>query len=53
MARAATFTRVTAPFRVSAINIYKIDLLFTRTLARDKRHGLLIVFPYEKYSLKQ
>ena len=27
----------TAPFRVSAINVYKIDLPFTRTLACDQR----------------
>ena len=38
----------TAPFRVSAINVYKIDLPFTRTLSRDKRCGLLIAFPNEK-----
>ena len=37
-----------APFRVSAINVYKIDLPFTRTLSRDKRRGLLIAFPNEK-----
>ena len=37
-----------APFRVSAINVYKIDLPFTRTLSRDKRRGLLITFPNEK-----
>ena len=37
-----------APFRVSAINVYKIDLPFTRTLSRDKRGGLLIAFPNEK-----
>ena len=35
---------LTAPFRVSAINVYKIGLPFTRTLAR----GLLIAFPNEK-----
>ena len=35
---------LTAPFRVSAINVYKIGLPFTQTLAR----GLLIAFPNEK-----
>ena len=35
-------------FRVSAVNVYKIDLPFTRTVARDKHHGLLIAFPNEK-----
>ena len=34
-----------ALFCVSAINIYKIDLPFTRTLAHDQRLGLLIAFP--------
>ena len=33
--------------------IYKIDLPFTRTIACGQRHGLLIAFPNEKYSLKQ
>ena len=37
-----------APFCVSAMNAYKIDLPFTRTLALDKRRGLLIAFPNEK-----
>ena len=27
--------------------------MFTRTLARDQRRGLLIAFPNEKYSLQQ
>ena len=49
--RAATYTRVKARFRVSAINVYKIYLLFTRTLAHDKRLGLLIAFPNEKNNL--
>ena len=35
-------------FRVSAINLYKTELLFTRTLACDKRRGLLIALPNEK-----
>ena len=39
-----------ALFRVSAINIYKIDLPFTQTLSRDKRRSLLIAFPNEKNS---
>ena len=39
---------LTALFHVSAINVYKIDLPFTRTLACDKRRGLLIAFPNEK-----
>ena len=38
----------TALFRVSAINVYKIDLPFTQTLACDKLHGLLIAFSNEK-----
>ena len=33
--------------RVSAINVYKIDLPFTRALACDQRCGLLIAFPNE------
>ena len=37
-----------APVRVSAINVYKVDLPFTRTLAHDKRRGLLIALPNEK-----
>ena len=37
-----------APFRVSAIKVYKIDLTFTRTLACDKRRGILIALPIEK-----
>ena len=53
LTRAATFTRVTEPFRVSAINVYKIVLPFTRTLARDQHRCLLIAFPNKKYSLKQ
>ena len=40
---AAILTRVL--FRVFAIDVYKIGLLFTRTLARDQRRGLLIAFP--------
>ena len=28
-----------AQFRVSAINVYKIDLPFTQTLACDQRRG--------------
>ena len=51
--RAATFTRVNDTVSCFAINIYKIGLLFTRTLACDQRHGLLIAFPNEKWSLKQ
>ena len=42
------FTRVNSTFRVYAINVYKIDLPFTLTLACDKRRGLLIAFPNEK-----
>ena len=40
-----------APFRVSAINFYKIDLPFTGTLACDQRRGLLIAFPNENILL--
>ena len=40
-------------FRVSAINVYKIGLLVTQTLACDQRRSLLIAFPNEKWSLKQ
>ena len=40
-----------APFGVSAINVYKIDLPFTQTLARDQPHGLLIAFPNENILL--
>ena len=43
----------TTPFRVSAINVYKIGLPFTRTLARDQHRGLQIALPIENYSLKQ
>ena len=42
------FTHVNGTFCVSAINVYKIDLPFTRTLACDKRCGLIITFPNEK-----
>ena len=51
--RAATFTCVnsTVSFRVSSINIYKIDLPFTQTLACDQHHGLFIGFPNEKFLL--
>ena len=44
-ARAATFTCINGTFRVFAINVYKIGLPFTQTLARDKHCGLLIAFP--------
>ena len=40
-----------APFRVSAINVYKIDLPFTQTLACDQPRGLLIAFPINMKSI--
>ena len=39
------------PFRVFAINVYKICLPFTRALPRDQRCGLLIAFPNEHPAL--
>ena len=49
--RTSTFTYVgqMAKLHVYAINIYKIDLLFKWTLARDQHHGLLIASFNEKY----
>ena len=46
--RAATFTRINGTISCFCNNVYKIDLMFTRTLACDKRHGLLIAFLNEK-----
>ena len=40
-----------SPFRVSAINIYEIDLPFTQTVARDQHCVLLIAFPNENILL--
>ena len=40
-----------APFHVSAINFYKIDILFTQTLARDQRRGFFIALPNENILL--
>ena len=40
-----------SPFRVSTINIYEIDLPFTRTVARDQHCVLLIAFPNENILL--
>ena len=37
----------TEAFRVYAINIYKNDLPFKQTLARDDLHGLLIAYTNE------
>ena len=39
------------PFRVFAINVYKIGLPFTQTLPCDQRHGLLIAFSNEHFTL--
>ena len=39
-------------FVVFAINVYKIGLRFTRTIACDQPRGVLIAFPNEKYSIK-
>ena len=41
----------TLPFRVFVINVYKIGLLFTQTLAGDQRLGLLTAFPNEHPNL--
>ena len=41
----------TERFHVFAINVYKIGLPFTQTLACDQRQGLLIAFPNENPSL--
>ena len=38
-------------FSVFATNVYRIDLPFTKTLARDQRHCLLIAFPNENILL--
>ena len=38
----------TAPFRVFAINVYKIDVRLHEYLACDQRRGLLIAFPIMK-----
>ena len=38
----------TEAFRVYEINVYKNDLPFKRTLARDDLHGLLIASSNEK-----
>ena len=35
------------PFCVFSINVYKIGLPFTQTLAHDQHHGFLIAFPNE------
>ena len=46
------FTRVkTVPFRVFAIKVYKIGLLFTQTLPCDQRLGLLKAFSNEHPAL--
>ena len=41
-----------APFLVSAIKVYKIDLQFTRILACDQGCGEFIAFPNENILLK-
>ena len=45
------FTRVNGTISIFAINIYKIGLLFTRTLPRDQRRGLIIAFSNEHSAL--